>query len=77
LRLNLFNFLENAATPYSATVIINEINYDQGFGTSKKQAKSEAARETLEILIPQMKDKIKPDNKGRYTANDTDLKVSN
>lgn len=53
-----FKELENAATPYSATVSINELKYGTGYGTSKKQAKSEAARETLEILIPDMKDKI-------------------
>jgi microprocessor complex subunit DGCR8 len=44
--------LENAATPYSATVEINGTKYGTGFGTSKKIAKSEAARKTLEILIP-------------------------
>ncbi|XP_055632656.1 microprocessor complex subunit DGCR8 isoform X2 [Toxorhynchites rutilus septentrionalis] len=53
-----FKELENAATPYSATVSINDLKYGTGYGTSKKQAKSEAARETLEILIPDMKDKI-------------------
>ncbi|XP_058128788.1 microprocessor complex subunit DGCR8 [Anopheles ziemanni] len=53
-----FKELENAATPYSATVTINDLKYGTGYGTSKKQAKSEAARETLEILIPDMKDKI-------------------
>lgn len=53
-----FKELENAATPYSATVSINELKYGTGFGTSKKQAKSEAARETLEVLIPEMRDKI-------------------
>ncbi|XP_065073946.1 microprocessor complex subunit DGCR8 [Ochlerotatus camptorhynchus] len=59
-----FKELENAATPYSATVSINELKYGTGYGTSKKQAKSEAARETLEILIPDMKDKItSKDNK--------------
>jgi len=51
------------------------MEYGHGFGTSKKQAKSEAARDTLEILIPEMREKIKQDNKGRYTANDTDLNV--
>lgn len=56
-----FKELENAATPYSATVAINGLKYGTGYGTSKKQAKSEAARETLEILIPQMKDKITGD----------------
>ncbi len=53
-----FKELENAATPYSATVSINNLKYGTGYGTSKKQAKSEAARETLEILIPEMKEKI-------------------
>lgn len=53
-----FKELENAATPYSATVSINDLKYGVGYGTSKKQAKSEAARETLEILIPEMRDKI-------------------
>lgn len=58
-----FKELETAATPYSATVSINGLKYGTGYGTSKKQAKSEAARETLEILIPQMKDQIIGDNK--------------
>lgn len=56
-----FKELENAATPYSATVSINELKYGTGYGTSKKQAKSEAARETLEVLIPEMRDKITAD----------------
>ncbi|KAG5682513.1 hypothetical protein PVAND_011862 [Polypedilum vanderplanki] len=50
--------LENSATPYSATVSINNLKYGTGYGTSKKQAKSEAARETLEVLIPEMREKI-------------------
>lgn len=53
-----FKELENAATPYSATVSINNLKYGTGYGTSKKQAKSEAARETLEVLIPEMREKI-------------------
>lgn len=48
--------LENASTPYSATVFINDMAYGVGFGSSKKQAKSEAARKSIEILIPQMKE---------------------
>lgn len=47
-----FQELENAATPYSATVVIKDTKYGVGYGTSKKIAKSEAARKTLEILIP-------------------------
>ncbi|XP_051163099.1 microprocessor complex subunit DGCR8 [Leptopilina boulardi] len=57
-----FKELENAATPYSAVVCINEMEYGYGFGSSKKQAKANAARKTLEILIPQMKDKISGDS---------------
>lgn len=53
-----FKELENAATPYSAVVCINEMEYGSGFGSSKKQAKADAAKKTLEILIPQMRDKI-------------------
>lgn len=53
-----FTELENAATPYAATVIIKDMKYGTGYGTSKKQAKSEAAKSTLEILIPEMKSKI-------------------
>lgn len=53
-----FKELENVATPYSATVSINDLKYGTGFGTSKKQAKSDAARETLEILIPEMRERI-------------------
>lgn len=37
---------------------INDLKYGIGYGTSKKQAKAEAARETLEVLIPEMKEKI-------------------
>jgi dsRNA-specific ribonuclease len=41
-----------------AIVSINNLKYGTGYGTSKKQAKSEAARETLEVLIPEMREKI-------------------
>ncbi|XP_031841827.1 microprocessor complex subunit partner of drosha isoform X2 [Nomia melanderi] len=59
-----FKELENAATPYSAVVCINDMEYGSGFGSSKKQAKANAARKTLEILIPQMRDKISGDSGG-------------
>lgn len=42
--------------PYSATVIIKGMEYGVGYGSSKKQAKSEAARVSLEILIPAIKE---------------------
>ncbi|XP_058788955.1 microprocessor complex subunit DGCR8-like [Phymastichus coffea] len=53
-----FKELENPSTPYSANVSINNIEYGSGFGSSKKQAKANAAKTALEILIPQMRDKI-------------------
>ena len=61
--------IENAATPYSAVVCINDMEYGSGFGSSKKQAKANAARKTLEILIPQMKDKISGENSGDNGSN--------
>ncbi|XP_004517920.1 microprocessor complex subunit DGCR8 isoform X1 [Ceratitis capitata] len=72
-----FKELENAATPYSATVSINDLKYGTGYGTSKKQAKSDAARETLEILIPEMKDKITgiKQDKNAPKSNHKDLSV--
>ena len=39
-----FKELENASTPYSATVVINNMQYGIGYGSSKKQAKSEAGQ---------------------------------
>lgn len=66
-----FTELENAATPYAATVIIKDMKYGTGYGTSKKQAKSEAAKATLEILIPEMKSKITVEDemgKGKITT---------
>ena len=40
---------------FSATIDINSVEYGKGFGSSKKLAKSEAARLTLELLIPELK----------------------
>ncbi|XP_017036884.1 microprocessor complex subunit DGCR8 isoform X1 [Drosophila kikkawai] len=73
-----FKELQNAATPYSATVSVNNLKYGTGYGTSKKQAKSEAARETLEILIPDVKDKItgnKDQKSGSAKKAQSDLSV--
>ncbi|XP_015111182.1 microprocessor complex subunit DGCR8 [Diachasma alloeum] len=64
-----FKELENAATPYSAVVCINDMEYGSGFGSSKKQAKTDAARKTLEILIPQMRDKISGEATSDSTTN--------
>ncbi|XP_014667207.1 PREDICTED: microprocessor complex subunit DGCR8-like [Priapulus caudatus] len=48
--------IENSKTPFSAMVQIDDVNYGTGFGSSKKTAKIDAARVTLEILIPDMKE---------------------
>lgn len=40
------------------------MEYGKGVGSSKKQAKSEAARLTLEILIPDFKATIEKDMSG-------------
>ncbi|KAK6619870.1 hypothetical protein RUM44_006270 [Polyplax serrata] len=63
-----FKELENTATPYLAIVSIGDIQYGTGFGSSKKQAKHDAAKSTLEILIPEMKEKIDQDEKLRGHA---------
>lgn len=39
------------------------MKYGYGTGTSKKQAKLAAAKASLEILIPEMREKIRSDNK--------------
>ncbi|XP_026756553.2 microprocessor complex subunit DGCR8-like [Galleria mellonella] len=51
-----FKQLENALQPYQATVYIGGIQYGVGQGSSKRQAKSAAARASIEILIPEMRD---------------------
>jgi len=51
-------FLENARYPYLATVILDGMQYGIGIGSSKKQAKLDAARATLEILLPSVKNHI-------------------
>ncbi|OWF55992.1 microprocessor complex subunit DGCR8-like [Mizuhopecten yessoensis] len=50
----VFKELENAQNPYSATVVISDIEYGTGYSSSKKSAKMAAAKETLSILIPEM-----------------------
>jgi len=53
-----FKELENKELPYSATVMLNDVQYGVGLGINKKQAKLNAAQATLDILIPEMKNKI-------------------
>jgi hypothetical protein len=39
---------------FSATILIKGIVYGRGVGSSKKLAKTEAAKKTLDILIPDL-----------------------
>ncbi|KAK3874551.1 hypothetical protein Pcinc_020510 [Petrolisthes cinctipes] len=66
----VFKEVENAATPYAATIVINDMHYSTGYGSSKKQAKMEAAKATLEILLPELGEKIREDSN---TKSDADL----
>jgi len=59
-----YSEIDSPKTPYSAVVLIQNIEYGKGVGTSKKQAKSEAARVTLEILIPNFMKEIGPEIQG-------------
>ncbi|XP_064612748.1 microprocessor complex subunit DGCR8-like [Liolophura sinensis] len=58
----IFKELENAQTPYSATVVINDVEYATGYASSKKAAKMDAAKSTLAILIPEMKKVTQQEN---------------
>lgn len=71
----IYKELENAVTPYSATAEINGVPYGVGYGKSKKDAKEEAARKTIEILIPGIKDLTEANaNKSGYGESSQDLK---
>ena len=67
-----FSELENAATPYGATVLVQSVQYGSGYGSSKKQAKSEAAKATLQIFIPNMMEQIDGDNTVRGSSTRAD-----
>ena len=54
---------------------IDGIKYAKGVGSSKKEAKSEAARLTLEILIPEFKGNMNTKN-GIIIKETGDLSVS-
>lgn len=56
--LYTFSEVDNARTPYAATVIVNGDEYGSGVGMSKKEAKLEAAKATLLVLLPKMKKSI-------------------
>ncbi|CAH2094170.1 unnamed protein product [Euphydryas editha] len=52
--------LENASTPYQATVYIGGMQYGVGHGSSKRQAKYAAARASIQTLIPEMRQFLEP-----------------
>ncbi|XP_013188372.1 microprocessor complex subunit DGCR8 [Amyelois transitella] len=73
-----FKQLENASTPYQATVYIGGMQYGVGQGSSKRQAKSAAARASIHILIPEMREELDADAppkdaKAAEQANDPDF----
>lgn len=65
-----FGELESSSMPYKAIVLISGMEYGSGFGSSKKQAKSEAAKAALAVLIPQMRDTNQKNEKGEDTTQD-------
>lgn len=73
----IYKELENAVTPYSATAEINGVPYGIGYGKSKKDAKEEAAKKTIGILIPDIKsitETTGPSKFGGHSENSQDLK---
>ena len=71
-----FSELKNAATPYGATVSVQSVQYGSGYGSSKRQAKSEAARATLQIFIPNLMEQIEGDKTVSGSAKPTDMDLS-
>nr|SZF06435.1 Microprocessor complex subunit DGCR8 [Psoroptes ovis] len=66
----VFQELENVSKPYCAIVYINEMEYGKGYGSSKKEAKTEAARASLDILIPDLKNTLNQEQNKNETLND-------
>ncbi|XP_049878887.1 microprocessor complex subunit DGCR8 [Pectinophora gossypiella] len=66
-----FKQLENASTPYQATVYIGGMQYGVGHGSSKRSAKSAAARASIHILIPEMRADL--DHAPQDNANEPDF----
>ncbi|KAF0297655.1 Microprocessor complex subunit DGCR8 [Amphibalanus amphitrite] len=71
-----YSELKNAATPYGATVSLNSVQYGSGYGSSKKQAKSEAAKATLQIFIPNLMEQIEADKTVQGSAKPADMDLS-
>ncbi|CAH0758874.1 unnamed protein product [Diatraea saccharalis] len=60
--------LENAVSPYQATVYIGGMQYGVGRGSSKRQAKAAAARASVHVLIPEMRDHERPPSSASASA---------
>ena len=71
-----YSELKNAATPYGATVLVQSVQYGSGYGSSKKQAKSEAAKATLQIFIPNLMEQIETDKTVRGSTKPADMDLS-
>lgn len=67
----IYKELENSVTPYSAIAEINSVTYGEGFGKSKRDAKEEAARKTIEVLIPKMKETLTDSNGNKPSSSDS------
>ncbi|OQR75666.1 microprocessor complex subunit DGCR8-like [Tropilaelaps mercedesae] len=61
----IFKELPSSETPYCATLIIADIEYGTGYGSSKKLAKVEAARAALSILVPSWKEMQEKEEESR------------
>ncbi|KAJ2943019.1 hypothetical protein O0L34_g15212 [Tuta absoluta] len=68
-----FKQLENAATPYQATVYIGGMQYGVGHGSSKRAAKSAAAKASIHILIPEMRGELEDERADTGSASDPDF----
>jgi hypothetical protein len=55
----VYGEVDSSSTPYSCSILISGISYGNGIGSSKKLAKNDAAKKTLEILIPELKHKLR------------------
>ncbi|XP_022666907.1 microprocessor complex subunit DGCR8-like [Varroa jacobsoni] len=61
----IFHELPSSERPYCATLTIGEIKYGDGYGSSKKLAKVEAARAALSILVPSWKEMQEKEEESR------------
>ena len=68
-----FTQLDNSEAPFEATVWIYGLEYGRGTGSTKKKAKAAASRKTLEMIIPEIKDKLPTSKTGEIEGDAPDL----